>query len=369
MKKEKRRSGYRCAWLLLLVPLTLLLQLLCRSSPALTESIYSRHIYPVVSAVVSPVFGVLPFSAAEVILAALAVWLGWSIARGAIRFFRAGPSVLLHGLLKLAAFAGTVFFLFYAMWGFNYYRQPLSADLKLGTGAPTKAELSAVTNREIAAVNALCPQISYDKNGHSAYAGGFRAMCAQVNEGYGRYAAPQQPEKRFINRVYAWPKAIFPSSLMSYTGIEGIFVPFTYEPSVDTDYPAFVLPFDMSHEVAHFKGFAREDEANFLAYLACLSNPDVYFQYSGHMNALMYLSNALYETDQNLWKQDVSALDKRAARDLDFYNDYVQKHRSKAADVANQVNDDYLKAQGQPGVISYDNFVNLLCGQYRTNGK
>jgi hypothetical protein len=254
------------------------------------------------------------------------------------------------------------------MWGLNYYRQPLATNLALKVGTPTATELSAVMNRDIEAINKLCPEISYDKSGHSYYAGGFSAMRMQVNEGYGRLEAAVKPEDRLIDRVTAWPKGIFPSPLMSYTGTEGIFIPFTYEPSIDTDYPQFILPFTISHETAHFKGFAREDEANFLAYLACESSTDVYFQYSGHMNAVVYLSNALYDTDQKLWQQDISKLDSRADSDLNYYNDYIDKHQTQATTIANNINNSYLQSQGQPGVVSYDNFVNLLCDEYRTHG-
>lgn len=367
MENKQKHKSYRFVWLLLLLPLALLMQQLCKSNPQLTESIYSRHIYPVISAAISPIFGILPFSAAEVIIVVLVILLLRAVIKGIMELFVTGPVVILRGLLKLAVILCTGYFLFTVMWGLNYYRLPLATDLKLKTGKPNVTELSAVMSREISAINALSPSINFDKSGHSFYNGGFDSMRSQVNEGYGWLAAPQTPKDRIINRVYAWPKGIFPSNLMSYTGIEGIFVPFTYEPSIDTDYPQFILPFTISHETAHFKGFAREDEANYLAFLACLGNPDIYYQYSGHMNAFLYLSDALYSTDSSLWKQDVSQLDKRAAADIDFYYDYVKNHQSKAADVASKVNDDYLKSQGQPGIVSYDNFVNLLCDQYRTD--
>jgi hypothetical protein len=106
-----------------------------------------------------------------------------------------------------------------------------------------------------------------------------------------------------------------------------------------------------------------------LAYLACKSNPDAYYQYSGDMNALLYVSNALYSTDQSLWKQDAAKLDKRAAADIDGYSAYITSHQSKAADISDKINDNYLKSQGQAGVVSYDDFVNLLCDQYRKDTK
>lgn len=369
MKNKNKKYNYKFLWLLTLFPITILLQQACISSPQLTESIYSRQIYPVLSTAISAVFAFIPFSAAEIILATLILLLLVGIIIGIVRLTRTGPVVILRGVLKLSTFLCVMYFLFTALWGLNYYRQPLAVTLGLDTAAPTVDELSAVMDNEITSINELCPLITYDKAGHSYYEGGFNSMRLQVNAGFDWLEAPYKPGERFLPHVRSSPKSIYPSNLMAYTGIEGIFIPFTYEPSIVTDYPQFILPFTTSHETAHLKGYAREDEANYLAYLACENNPDAYYQYSGHMNAFLYLSNALYSTDQSLWKQEVSKLDRRAAGDINAYYAYTAAHESKAADTANKINDSYLKSQGQTGVVSYDNFVNLMCDQYRKDSQ
>jgi hypothetical protein len=253
MKNKPKHRGYQFLWLLLLLPVTLLLQQLCISNPQLTESLYSRQFYPAISALISPVFGILPFSAAEVILVALILMLLWGIVKSIVMLFRVGPSVILRGILKLAVILCTGYFLFTVMWGLNYYRQPLATTLGLTAGTPTAEELSGVMNNEIENINALCPSISFDKKNHSYYEGGFKNMRLQVNAGYDWLEAPLKPENQIMGRAHASPKSIYPSPLMSYTGIEGIFIPFTYEPSIDTDYPQFILPFSISHETAHSK--------------------------------------------------------------------------------------------------------------------
>ena len=355
--------------MLALLPATLALQAYLRAHPRVTESVYSRQVYPVLSALISPLFGLLPFSAAEAAAALLALWVLWIIGRSAAGAFRRGPVMLLHGGMKLAGAASLLFFLFYVMWGFNYYREPLAENMNYRQGAPTAAELTALLGGEVAQINAIAPQLTYAGDGQTTYDGGFTGMRTQVNAGYGWLTAGDKPSERLIDRVGASPKAIYPSGWLAYTGIEGIFVPFTYEPTVNTDYPLFVLPFTVSHETAHLKGFAREDEANFLAYLACLSNPDIYYRYSGHMNALMYLSNALYRADPDQWRQQMQKLDQRAAADLQAYSAYVTRHEGKADEISNRINDRYLKAQGQSGVISYDAFVVLLADRYRTQAQ
>ena len=56
---------------------------------------------------------------------------------------------------------------------------------------------------------------------------------------------------------------------MSRTEITGIFIPFTMEANVNVDIPDYSLGSTMCHELAHLHGFIREDEANYISYLAC----------------------------------------------------------------------------------------------------
>jgi hypothetical protein len=361
-----KRLGLRYIWVLLLLPVTLLLQWLCSNYPQFTENIYSRGIFPLLSGIIAPVFGLLTFSMAELIVVLLAVLLIAFVVRGILHLRRIRFRGIIRGALKLAVIAATALFLFNIMWGLNYYREPLYKNLGYVNGDVNKADLAAVTGEEVAAINKLSPLLLYDKAGLTYYEGGFTAMRKEVNVGY-TLLRSDKIVGTLIDNVKSSPKGVIPSQLMSYTGIEGIFIPFTYEPSINTDCPDFVLPFNISHETAHLKGFAREDEANFIAYLASCQNPDKYYQYSGHMSALMYLSNALYATDQNLWKQEFAQLDKRAAADFNNYNDFLTKHQGKVSDAAEKINDNYLKSQGQTqGVISYDMFVNLLVSRFAT---
>ena len=84
---------------------------------------------------------------------------------------------------------------------------------------------------------------------------------------------------------------------MSYTNITGIYSPFTAEANVNVSVPKSTLLFTTMHEMAHQRGFASENEANFIAYLTCIAHPDVDFQYSGYLNALNYVNRALALVD------------------------------------------------------------------------
>ncbi len=92
----KSLKTYKFVLFILPIPVTLLLQLICKSNPQSTESVYSRVVYPALASVISPIFGILPFSAAETIPAALIILLLIAIIKGIIRFFKMAPTVLLR---------------------------------------------------------------------------------------------------------------------------------------------------------------------------------------------------------------------------------------------------------------------------------
>ena len=47
--------------------------------------------------------------------------------------------------------------------------------------------------------------------------------------------------------------------------------------------PYYNIPHTICHELSHLKGFMREDEANFIGYLACIGSDSPDFRYSGYL--------------------------------------------------------------------------------------
>lgn len=350
----------------LLVPAAYALKYFSTFHPEKVENYYSLGVYRTISSAVSSYFRLFPFSCAEIMLYELIILAVFLIAV-IIKRLVVGDR---RAALRIAAFMlfvlSSMYFLFTVMWGLNYNRLPLEESLHYKTGKPTASELTDALLKETDAINSLCDKVNYDSNGHSYYPGGFKKISANVNDAYLALQKSGENYRKLFSGAIPRPKGILASKLLSYTGIEGIFIPFTCEPNVDTDLPAFVLPFDAAHESAHLKGFAREQEANFVAYLAGISSPDPYFQYSAHMEAYIYLSNALFETDIETLKKVAPLIDKRAVSDFEYYSNYVTAHESTASEISNKVNDTYLKSQGQQGVITYNMFVTLLIEKYRT---
>ena len=360
------RHPGRVVFGILLLPAALGLRAWAAYHTDWVENVYSRVIYPTFATLFATLFGVIPVSVAEILLIVLVVLFVVRLVLCLKRLPGTGPVGLWHGFLRLASFCCALYFLFVALWGLNYARAPLAENLGYTTGQPTEAELTALLSQEIASVNAISPQLTYDKSGHSYEDGGFTTVQSRVRDAFGRITADSEPTDNVMPHVPAYPKSVFPSTLLARLGILGIYVPFTFEPTVDAGYPDFMLPFTAAHESAHLRGFAREEEANFWAYLACNASPDIYFQYSGHMNAILYLDSALAATNSAAAQQQMQTLNAQAQADFSDYDTFTKTYQGKLTQVSDAANDTYLKSNGQAGTVSYDAFVDLLCDRYRT---
>ena len=156
--------------------------------------------------------------------------------------------------------------------------------------------------------------------------------------------------------------------VMSGLDFTGIFCPFTAESNVNMDSPACLLPATVAHELAHQRGIAREDEANFIAYLVCISSDDAYIRYSGYLNMFEYVGSALNGADSSRYQAIFGELDRRIYYEEVSYSEFYAKYRhSKVSAVSNVVNDTYLKLQGTPGAQSYGMVVDLAVAYYKKN--
>ncbi|MBQ5354550.1 MAG: DUF3810 family protein, partial [Clostridia bacterium] len=97
----------------------------------------------------------------------------------------------------------------------------------------------------------------------------------------------------FLSKLDAPVKELVSSPLMTYTHISGMYTFFTGEANLNTNYPYFVNVYTTAHEMAHQRGIARENEANFMAFLVCINSPDPYMKYAGYLNFYEYLISAL----------------------------------------------------------------------------
>jgi len=329
---------------LLLVPLALLALGLSFRFPQTTESLYAQGVYPQVVHLFAALNWV-SFSWAEVLLVSAMVAAGF--------FFR--PRKI---LLTIWCGGGAVLWAFLLLWGFNYARPSLEKRLGLVPSSAAPRVLLETGERTAAMTSALFEALAQD-SGPTRLPMSFSELDRVIDEGYRELELPGDR----IQSSTAPAKPLVSSTLFSYLGISGIFVPFTGEPSVNALQPDAALPLVLAHEKAHQRGITHEGEANFAAFLVCSrEEAPPYLRYAAYLFATQYL---LGEAAQYLPRDEVAAawdrLGSGPLADVRALHDFWERYQGVASELTTEVNDGYLRALGVPeGVESYGTVVRLL---------
>ena len=332
--------------------------------PQAAEKVYSRGIYRVYAQLYSTITGLVPVSVSELLLlAGLPVGLVLSILRWVKK--KIGWQRFVSGWLTAVL---TLYLLFQAGWGLNYSRMPYASVAGLETQSVEISKVEELTLELAQQANQLRAQLV---QGDKAYVlqETQRDVMRKVNAAY-KNASETRP---WLAGHYGTPKLAILSTTLAYLNIAGIFSPFTMEAHVDAKEADVMLAATAMHEAAHLRGFAREDEANYIAYAVCMESDDVYVRYSGTILALIYAGNALAGADLERYSEAVQTYSAGVRADLRAYNANWEPYQGKAAEVHDQMNDAYLKANHQTdGVKSYGRMVDLLIAQMeadKTEGK
>ena len=132
-----------------------------------------------------------------------------------------------------------------------------------------------------------------------------------------------------------------------------------------TDFPLPLFAATAAHELAHQRGVAKEQEANFCSVLSSLTYGDPEYCYSACLLAYIHLSNALYDADRSTWSAIYSSLSEPVLRDLAANREYWKQFDTKVRKVYNTVYENFLYSYGQTlGLKSYGACVDLLVHYY-----
>ena len=145
----------------------------------------------------------------------------------------------------------------------------------------------------------------------------------------------------------------------------GFFFPFTAEANLNIDFPVSLLPSTVAHELAHQRGVAKEQEANFVAVLACLAYGDPDYCYSACLLAYTHLGNALYAADYSRFEPIYFSLNDCVLRDFQVNREYWKAFETPVQTVSTEIYDGFLKSYDQAlGMKSYGACVDLLVNYY-----
>ena len=190
-------------------------------------------------------------------------------------------------------------------------------------------------------------------------------LSSVLNRSGEGYAALQE-EYPFLWGPVNRGKPVQLSHWWSYTGITGMYFPFFAEANVNIDVPDSGIPATAAHELAHTRGFAREDECNFLAYLACIHHSSGDVRYSGYLSAYIFCAatRCMRRTGKVGIRPPPNV--RRGCSAICGSGAGTGKPlRGGVQEASTVVNDGFLQAQGQTeGVLTYDRAVELILAWY-----
>lgn len=331
----------RCA-----VPLLLILCiLLCRFFPAMAEG-YARHIYPWLSAALSAIASVFPFSLEEVVVVGIILWM--IVYPFLKRRKKKSWKFILGREVELLAW---VYIWFYLGWGLNYFRYDIYR----------RAEVESAGYNEQAFHRFLT---SYtDSLNHSYTAEAItdsERMQQEIKEIY-RRIPPMYGLA--LPKDYQHPKQVWFNPLYSGVGVLGYMGPFFAESQLNEELLPVQLPFTYAHELSHLLGVSSEAEANYWAYRVCRSSMQPAVRYSAYFSLLPYvLINASSVLPEEEFREWVKTIRPEVVKDYEYKRMYWnERYSTLLGEVQNKIYNLFLKGNNIPsGRKNYAEVIGML---------
>lgn len=344
-----------------------ILTLCARTLPGFAQQ-YSHTVYPVLVNTLGRFSGLFPFSLSEAGLYFTLIFYG----TGILLLFRTP----LISLARMFFFTCLLLFLFTINCGINYYREPFSYETGMDMKPSSTRELYSLCSFLVAQINSSLEEEDHSHDGlNGLYPGQTKdtpppTRAALRKMSLGAVAAMEKLGEAYpqLGGFYPYPKPLLNPRLLSVQQLCGIYSPFAIEANYNSEMPYYNIPHTICHELSHLKGYMREDEANFIGYLACIGSQSPDFSYSGYLTGWVYAGNALEKEDRNAYLELSRQLSPRAVQDLKWNNQFWGRFDGEVAEASTRLNDSYLKANRQEdGVQSYGRMVDLMLAYYRAS--
>ena len=355
-KKPRRFLGLPIfSWVFFGMAALGLIVMLCYMLSEGFANFYNRYPAAFFRGVMATVSGILPCSIAEAFII-MSPLLAVSVIIYANKKFTSSWREVGRFLLIILSVASLFFSTFALNFGAGYHTSSVDKLLELDREDVSAEQLRETAEYLVGEINKYTDTLAVNAEGSTVMPYGYEKLSEKLVEAYDKVCDEYEFVSRFPSRV----KPVMLSEPWTYTHISGVYTYFSGEANINVNFPDYTLPYTAAHEMAHQRGIAREDEANFVAFLVCAASDDDYIRYSGYLNLYEYVSNALYSADKEAYSEVRSGLDRKARVEMSAYSKFFDKYRENvAANVTETVNNTYLTIQGTPGTKSYGMVVDL----------
>ena len=342
-----------------------ILYIIFLNNPAFSDA-FNKNVSPIVRGALSYLTTWIPFSLAEMFVILIPVIVVAIVGVGIKKYADSWRNVGVFCVIMLSI-ASYIFSTYTLGFVPAYHGSTLDKKMELDKQKVSAEELydtAAILSSELAKE---AEYIIFNGEGASVMPYGYNELNDKLMEAYDKACEKYD----FISPLHSNIKEIMLSEPMTYTHISGVYTFFTGEANLNVNFPDYVLPYTAAHEFAHQRGIAREDEANFVAFIVCMESDDHYIRYSAYLNVYEYVANALYSADKTQGKSLYSVIYKTlpfgVKTDMAAYSEFFKKYqKTVVSDVSGAVNDTFLNINGvEEGSKSYGMVVDLAVAYYK----
>ena len=332
--------------------------------PDWIEKNYTYGIYPVISRIQRFLFGWIPFSIGDLFYAFLILVIIFKT----IQFFKLmfkkklTRKYFITGLQQIIFFFLFVYVFFNLLWGLNYNRMGIANQLDLNLKKYSLADLDTLAGAIQNKLNKYAPLVN------EAQRDTFDKKKILFNESFLAFKAATNRYPFLKYKTKSVKPSLF-SYAGNYLGFQGYYNPFSGEGQVNTTIPRFLEPYVTMHEIAHQVGYAKENEANFVAFLVGHTYESDIFRYSLYFDIYAYSIREIWKRDSVLAKEYNKKLHSQVIKDVNTYREFYEKYENPVEPVIMWLYGNYLKANNQPmGKETYNEVVALLIAYYKKYG-
>lgn len=333
---------------------------------------YADHMFSFGMYTLGAVMGLLPFSAGEILIVLAAFLLLLQILLVLFLF----PLRKKAKYIKFAkGYSKSMLSVFLAvLWIFIMNCSTLyhCSHMNAGEGGGTefeRSEIITLRNFIVERCNTLSEKMMRDENGNVVTAG---AMNEKIHNAMRRLS---QSYPR-LSGYYPNPKPMLGSFFMYQAGYDGVYFPFTLEANYNTYISDIRYPHVACHELAHLKGYIYEDEADFIAYLACTGSSDEQLQYAGYLGVLNYIDADFWQIIQDEEVPSIPTISERVQRDAASYTAATYEELANTKEIidseavaaaSGEFTEAYMQYYGAEP--NYADVTKLLLSYYRKNAR
>lgn len=252
---------------------------------------YKAHFYPVIADFWGRILGIFPLPLGELLMYLGALLLLLALALSFLLLFlrrREGYRRFTVIYLKTVLLTAESVLLIYTLnWVIPFRSDLLEVDGGVERNY-TLEEIRNVRNEIVLRLNECARVVERDESGRVIYYDVDQAVFQAMKDLRGVYP--------LLDGYYPPMKGALCSDFLEWMNIGGYTYPYTMEVTYNVYVTDLYYPFLLAHESSHHKGFYQENEANFIAFLACTGSEDPLVRYAGYNEIYYYINDAYYET-------------------------------------------------------------------------